>query len=89
MHLPHGIGHLIEEPAIVRDRQKRSGTLRPTTVQIRRKPCNSVYVQVVCRLVEHEHVPIAHEKTSKVHATTLTARKRLHLGIPCDIRNQR
>ncbi len=46
------------------------------------EPCDGLHVQMVSRLVQHEHVPVANEQPRQVHPATLTARERAYQPVP-------
>ena len=53
-----------------------------------REPVDGAHVQVVGRLVEHEHVIVADQQAREVHATALTARKLAHRALPGHIADE-
>ena len=53
-----------------------------------REPVDGTHVQVVGRLVEHEHVVVADQQAREVHATALAARKLAHRALPGHIANK-
>ena len=88
VHLPHARAYLVEEPAIVRDAQKRTGITLPAAIEMPRKPRNGANVQVVGGLVHHDDVVIADKQTRKIDPSSLAARKRSDLRIPIDVGNE-
>ena len=86
VHFPHRKAHLVEEPAVVRDHQKRARPMFPACLQMMRKPSDGAHVEMVGGLVEHEHVPVADEQTRQVNAAALSARQVAHTPLPGDIR---
>ncbi len=89
MHLPHRLAHLVEEPAVVRDDQQRAGPLRPTVLQVFGEPVDRHDVQVVCRLVECEHIPVLEQQAGEVGAATLAAGERADPRIEIEAAEQR
>ena len=85
VHFPHTRAHLVEEPAVVRDAQKRTGIALPAAVEMPREPCNSANVQVVGGLVHHNDVVVANEQARKVDPSALSAGKRSDLRVPIDV----
>ena len=85
VHFPHRKAHLVEEPAVVRDHQKRARPMFPACLQMMRKPGDGAHVEMVGGLVEHEHVPVADEQTRQVNAATLSARQVAHTPLPGNI----
>ena len=85
VHFPHRKAHLVEEPAVVRDHQKRARPMFPACLQMMREPSDGAHVEMVGGLVEHEHVPVADEQTGQVNPTALPARQVAHTPLPGDI----
>ena len=88
VHFPHARAHLIEEPAVVRDAQKRAGIALPTTIEVPREPRDGANVQVVGGLVHHDDVVIANKQAREVDPSALSARKRSDLRVPIDVGNE-
>ena len=82
VHLPHGLAHLVKKPAVVGHHEQGAIPRAPTGFQMIGEPCDGLHVQVVSRLVQHEHVPVANEQPRQVHPATLTARERAHQPVP-------
>ena len=74
VHFPHRKAHLVEEPAVVSDHQKRARPMFPACLQMMREPSDGAHVEMVGRLIEHEHVPVADEQAGQVNPTALPAR---------------
>ena len=72
----------------MRDHEQRARALLPAGLQMLRQPGDGAHVQVVRRLVEREHVPVADEQAHEVDAAALPARKRAHHRIPGDVAGQ-
>ncbi len=85
VNLPHGVADLIEKPAIMCDREKRTLGCTPARFQVFRKPSDGLYVEMIGRLVKHENIPVADENSRKINATALTTGKRFHLRLPVHI----
>ena len=88
VHFPHARAYLVEEPAIVRDAQKRTRITLPAAIEMPRKPRNGANVQVVGGLVHHDDVVIADKQTRKIDPSALAARKRSNLRVPIDISDE-
>ena len=56
--------------------------LLPAALQVLGQPCDGAHVQVVGRLVQREHVPVADEQPRQVNASPLAAGKRAHRARP-------
>ena len=80
--LPHGLGHLVEKPAIVRDQKERACAWLPARFQVAGEPVDGADIEMVCGLVEHEDVPVANEQAREVDAAALTARELAYTGFP-------
>ena len=88
MHLPHGFAHFVEEPTVMGDEQQRAGSGRPTVLQMFRQPVNGHHIQMVCRLVECENIPILEQQACQISAATLTAGKRTDFRFQADAAKQ-
>ena len=88
VHLPHVEANLIEKPAIVRDEQKCTLVIAPACLEMLGQPVDALDVQVVGRLVHHEHIVIPDENASKVDATALSTRQRTDLRIPIEVAHE-
>ena len=88
VHFPHARAHLIEEPAVVCDAQKRAGITLPAAIEVPRKPRDGPNVQMVGRLVHHDDVVIANKQARKVDPSALAARKRSDFRVPIDVGNE-
>ena len=71
--LPGLRADFVEEPPVVGDQQQGAGVLRPAGANMLRQPCDAVDVEVVRRLIEDEHVPIADEQSRQGDSAALTA----------------
>ena len=85
VHFPHRKAHLVEEPAVVRDHQKRARPMFPACLQMMCEPGDGAHVEMVGGLVEHEHVPVADEQAGQVNAAALSARQVAYAPLPGDI----
>ena len=88
VHFPHACAYLVEEPAIVRDAQKRAGITLPTAIEVPREPRDGANVQVVGGLVHHDDIVIANKQAREVDPSSLAARKRSDLRVPIDISDE-
>ena len=82
VHLPHLEGHLVEEPPVVRYDEQRPRARLPAGLEVSGKPVDGPHVEVVSRLVQREHVPVADEEPREVHAPALATRELAHAGLP-------
>ena len=88
VHLPRGVAHLVEKPAIVCHHEQRTRTRRPPRLEVTGQPGDALHVQVVRGLIEKEHVVVAHEQLRQRHTAALATRQRPNGGIPADIVDQ-
>ena len=72
----------------MRDGEQAAGVRRPAPLQMPGQPGDRLHVQVVGRLVEHEHVPLAYEQSGQVDASALTAGQGADRRIPVQIGDQ-
>ena len=85
VHFPHAKAYFVEEPAVVGYHHQGTSATRKTFFEVLCQPVDGNHVKVVGGLVKQQHVSIGDQHTSKVNATTLTARKRADLFIPVQI----
>src|SRR5690606_11744072 len=71
-------GGVVEEVAVVRDRDDRAGIFR----QIALEPRDRLGVEMVGRLVEQQHVGARQQEPAERDAAPLPARKMLHERVP-------
>ena len=64
-------GHMVEEVAVVSDRNHRAGIL----LKVLLEPVDRLSVEVVGRLVEEEDIGLLEQEAAKSHAATLTTRE--------------
>jgi hypothetical protein len=69
---------VVEEVAIVRDRDNRAGEFLEEALE----PRDGLGVEVVGRLVEQQHVGIRQQQAAKRDTPALAARQRLHARVP-------
>ena len=86
--LPHAETDLVQKPTVVRDNEKRSAPPLPTCFEVLGEPVDRTHVEVICGLIEHQHVVVADQKARKVDAATLTARKLADPALPGDVGDQ-
>ncbi len=70
VHLPRPGAHRVQEPAVVADHHQRLGRLRS---QVPGQPADHLHVEVVGRLVEHQHVVARQQHPGQRHPAPLTA----------------
>ena len=88
VHLPHGLADLVEEPAVVGHHEQRPRSAAPAGLQVLGEPGDGAHIQVVGRLVQHEHVPVADEQPGQINPSTLAAGKGSHRRVPIHILEQ-
>ena len=88
VNLPRRRANLIEEPTIVGDDDKGALPSSPTPFDVACKPVNALEVEVVCGLVETDHVPVAHEQLGKRHAAALATGERADAALERDVAQQ-
>ncbi len=69
---------VVEEIAIVRDRDDRAGKFLEETLE----PGDGLGIEVIGRLVEQQHVGIRQQQAAQGDAPALAARQRLHARVP-------
>ena len=78
VELEDPFGRVVEEVAVVRDRDHGAGE----TLQELLEPVDRLGVQVVGRLVEQQHVGLGQQQAAQRDAALLAARKHADLGVP-------
>ena len=86
--LPHVLADLVEEPAVVRDDEKRALASWPAALEVLGEPLNGLHVEVVRWLVHEDDVPGAHEQAREVAAATLAAGELAHLALPVEVADE-
>ncbi|MPM42020.1 hypothetical protein SDC9_88682 [bioreactor metagenome] len=85
MHLPGGRADLVEEPPIVGDDQQAAGVRGPAALEMRGQPGDRLEVEVVGRLIEGQHVPVAGEQLGQRDPSALTAGQGVEAGVPVQV----
>ena len=81
-HLPRPVGHLVEEPPVVRDDDER------TVLEMPGQPGDRLDVEVVGRLVENEKVGLGHEQPGEGDTSPLAAGHALDGCVEGDVGQQ-
>ncbi len=85
VHLPDARADGVEEPPVVADHHER---LRAQLRQVARQPPDDLDVEVVGRLVEHQHVVAGQQHRGQRHPAPLTAAEIAHLAVQADVGEQ-
>jgi hypothetical protein len=88
VHLPRARAHRIQEPPVVRDGDERPAAGGVALVQVLSEPGDALHVEVVGRLVEEEHVPVAGQQLRERDAAALAAGEVTDAGVPVEVADE-
>ncbi len=88
VHLPGGGRHLVQEPPVVGDHEEAARVARPACLQMLREPGDPLHVEVVGRLVERDHVPVADQQRGQRDPAPLTTAQRVDRGVEVEVGDQ-